>query len=101
MGDYLRVSKASMEKDADRIEELLKALPKLIDELEQAMGQLSACWEGPAWVAYQKSVTEYVEELTGMYEQMGNYAVHIKEAAKEYGRAEQDICSEINKIYVF
>ena len=101
MGDYLKVSKSAMEKDAGRIEELLKTLPQLIQELEQAMGQLSACWEGPAWVTYQKSVAGYVEELTEMYKQMGNYAVHIKEAAKEYGRVEQDICSEINKIYVF
>ena len=101
MGDYLKISQNSLEKDAQRIDELIATLPALIDDLQQAMQKLSACWEGPAWVAYQQTVTVDVEKLTEMYEHMGKYTGYMKEAAKEYARAEQDVCSEINQVYVW
>ena len=98
MGDYLRVSKKSMEKDAERIDKLLETVPELIRDLELAMQKLSACWDGPAWAAYQQTVTEHVEKLTEMYEHMGKYTIYIKEAGKEYTRAEQDVCAKIRGV---
>lgn len=101
MGDYLRISGNSLEKDVQRIDELIATLPALIDDLQQAMQKLSSCWEGPAWAAYQQTVTSDVEKLTDMYEHMGKYTIYMKEAAKEYTRAEQDVCADINRVSVW
>ena len=70
----------------------------LIDELENSMRQLSGCWEGPAWGAYQKTVAEHMEILTDIYNYMGQYTITMQEAAKEYVHVEQDVCADIRSL---
>ena len=98
MGNYLKISKNLLEKDAQNLDTLIETLPELIKDLEQGMHMLSSCWDGPAWAAYQQTVIMHVEKLTEIYEQMGKYTINMKEAAKEYARAEQDVCSDINSV---
>ena len=98
MGNYLRISKNALERDAQNVETLIETLPALINDLQQGMHTLSTCWDGPAWAAYQQTVAKHVEKLTEMYEHMGKYTIYMKEAAKEYTRAEQDVCADINGV---
>ena len=96
--DYLKVSTNTMKQDADRIEQLKNTIPTLISELEASMAQLSGCWEGVAWGAYQKNVAHHIEMLTDIYDYMSRYIMNMQEAGKNYGYAEQDICAEIRKV---
>ena len=98
MNQYLKVSTSSMKHDAERIEKLNGTIPNLIKELEVSMTQLSGCWEGVAWAAYQKNVALHIEMLTDIYDYMSRYTMLVKEAEKKYGYAEQDICAELRKL---
>lgn len=95
MGNYLKVSANKLKYDAEKIGELNEAIPILIEELETSMRELSGCWEGPAWGAYQKTVAEYIGMLSEIYNYMGQYTITMQEAAKKYVYAEQDVCADI------
>lgn len=98
MGNYLKISANNLKSDAEKIEELKETIPVLIDELEVSMRQLSNCWEGPAWGAYQKNVAEHIEMLTDIYNYMSQYTIAMQEAAMEYVHAEQDACADIRNL---
>lgn len=98
MAAYLKVTKSSMEKDSERIHDLIKTIPELVIDLEHAMGRLAGCWEGPAWAEYQNTVAEHIERMKEMYDDMGRYVVNTKEAAKQYMRTEQDVLAKIKKV---
>ncbi|MBR4983324.1 MAG: WXG100 family type VII secretion target [Lachnospiraceae bacterium] len=101
MGDYLKVSKRAIERDAERIEKQIENVPAMIRDLQQGMQRLSGCWDGPAWAAYQQTITSDIEKLTEMYEHMKRYTIYMKEAALKYERTEQDICADIRSLYIF
>lgn len=100
MSGYLKVSANKIKSDAQRMEELKETIPTLMKELEAAMMQLSGCWEGVAWAAYQQNVADHMEMLSDIYDYMSRYIVSVQEAGKEYGYAEQDVQAEILKILV-
>lgn len=95
-----KVSTGSMVRDAKRLKELSDSIPRLVHELEGAMGELAGCWDGAAWMAYQEKVAEYVDSLTEIYRSMTIYVECIDEAAILYRRAEQDNCSIINSVLI-
>lgn len=98
MGNYLKISTNTLKRDAEKIEEIKECIPVLIEELEASMRQLSNCWEGSAWGAYQKNVAEHIEMLTDIYNYMSQYTIKMQEAAKEYVYAEQDVCTDIRSL---
>lgn len=101
MAGYLKVSANSIKSDAEKIDELKEKVPMLLKDLETSMGQLANCWEGPAWAAYQVKVSEYMEMLSEIYEYLTKYTGSMKEAEKDYTRAEQDICVAIRNVNTF
>lgn len=98
MSTFLRVSTKSMSTDSESIEAFNNEIPKLLDELNDAMRKLSTCWEGPAWSAFQSNVTYHMEMLAEIYEYINEYLDSLQEAGKNYARVEQDICASIQKV---
>lgn len=101
MGSYLKVSASSMKRDADRMNELRKSIPALVNELDISMKQLSSCWDGPAWSTYQANVAYYIEILTEIYDYLSEYAASVQEASEKYMHAEQDICADIKLVNIW
>ena len=100
MEQNLKVSVGRIRNDAAQIENEIDSIPALIKELEQSMAQLAQCWEGQAWLEYQNNVARYIEILTEIYQYMGEFTIDLNQAAKLYQRAEQDVCSAIDRSIV-
>lgn len=100
MGESLKVSVSMIKNDAAKVENCIDAIPTLIKELEQSMAQLAQCWEGQAWLEYQNNVARYIEYLTDIYQHMGEFTKDLNQAAKLYQRAEQDVCSAIERVLI-
>lgn len=96
MADYVKISCNNITRDAERIKELSNSIPKLMNEMQQAMSRLDACWEGNAWTAFQNSNAYYTEILMEIYRYYGNFTAHLHEASQTYMRAEQDVMDEVD-----
>lgn len=96
----LKISVKRIRSDADQVEEHLESIPIFINELETAMQQLAQCWEGAAWIEYQNQVALYIEILTEIYKQMGEFTAKMNEASQIYERAEQNVCGKMDSVFV-
>jgi len=97
MANFMRVSTEAMKRDAERIQELNGAIPVLIEELDNSMQQLAACWEGAAWGMFQKNIADYTEMLGEIHKYMSEYASNMGRASNEYMHAEQDVLDLVKK----
>lgn len=96
----LRISSNTLKSDSEKLNELVKCIPDLMNELESAMATLDACWDGPAQEAYIATMAENMEILTDIYNGVSKYAINLAEAAKIYHNAEQDVMLKLKLIIV-
>ena len=75
---YLKTSSKTIKRDAERIKELTDSIPKLVDELKDALLRLDGCWEGSAWNQYQNTNAENIEILQDIYKYYVEYVANMQ-----------------------
>ena len=56
MSNYIKVSVPKMKRNAEQLQANVDKIPQFVNSLDASMKNLGACWEGPAWIAFQQQV---------------------------------------------
>ena len=91
MSDHIKVSVNRMRSDSDELQELIERLPQAIENLGNTMDALALCWEGPAFVSFQKQVSSDIDNMEKLYRFLSNYISHIETGSQKYLEAEQNV----------
>lgn len=98
MADYIKVDARKMGRDIDELHELLKEIPRQIDELEDSMAKLSTVWEGQAWDAFQRQVANDIEYLREVYRMGKEYVGSFSDAKRIYQDVEIKVDDEVKSL---
>ena len=98
MTDYLKVSTTNMASDISELEGLLKAVPRLIEDLQSSMTSLGNCWEGEAWQAFQGQVSDDIDNMYELYRFLGTFLETFGNAADTYQQTEQSVYDAVHSI---
>ena len=98
MTDYLKVSTTSMASDINELEDLLKAVPNLIEDLQTNMTTLGTCWEGEAWQAFQGQVSDDIDNMYELYRFLSTFLEIFGNAADTYQQTEQAVYDSVQGI---
>lgn len=96
----IRVSVNGMKNDWNSMKEDIEKFRASIGDLEEALGVLAGCWEGPGWQAFQNQVREDMVFMNELYEELEQYLGKMQGAAKIYNRAEQRAYSAVSGIWI-
>lgn len=89
-----------MKNDSEALAALLKQLPVTIDRLQVSMRNLSHCWEGPAWEAYQHQVTRDIQNLQEMHKCLVELQKGLGKGRDTYLRTEYDVYTDIKLLWI-
>ena len=100
MGNYIKVSVPKMKEDADKLQDCYDKVPKLIKDLENVMARLGTCWEGPAWVSFQKQMRIDIANMLDVYDWMKVFIESMTKAEEVYGNCEEQMYQTIEGVRV-
>lgn len=99
MANCLKVSKSSMNTDADNIQIQMEKIRQGLFDLQSAMKELNGCWEGSAKAMYQKQVADDIRYMTELYTFLEQYIQELNLAAKTYLNSEKKVYSNVKKLW--
>ncbi len=100
MADFQRVSCTRMKQDCDELADSLKEIPEAIRALQEAMHSLAACWEGPAWSAFQQQVAQDLAEMQDVYSATVKLQNSLGGASEIYQKTEYDVYKKFHSLRV-
>lgn len=100
MGREIRVSTGRMNNDQETIKELLSRVNREISQLETTMTTLSSCWEGDAWVAFQKQVGDDLNYMKDVYQTLQLYMSALSNAQEQYLKSEKQCNENMRSIWI-
>ena len=100
MANTQRVSCKSMKSDAEALSAAIKNIPQTIDQLQVSMKNLSHCWEGPAWEAYQIQINKDVEKIREVYVLLVELQKSLGQGRDIYLKTEYDVYTDIKTLWI-
>lgn len=96
----IKASVSHMSGDIDNLQDYMKSIPGSIKELEAAMKALAACWDGPAWLAFQSQLGSDLENMHEIYKELDSYLQMFENAGKKYTECEEKTHLKIQQIRI-
>ena len=100
MANIQRVSCRSMKNDAEALSRALKNIPQTIDQLQVSMRNLSRCWDGPAWEAFQTQMNKDIQDMRDLYGLLVELQKALGKSRDTYLRTEYDIYTDIKSLWI-
>ncbi|MCO5994758.1 WXG100 family type VII secretion target [Actinoallomurus rhizosphaericola] len=89
MDDAIRVELAALSKGEAAFEQVLKAVRRLLHDLDRDLSRQLAEWDGDAKAAYQRAHEEWRAAADDMADQLDGLKKVIRTAHHNYGRSLQ------------
>lgn len=100
MSSVIKVSAQRMTKDGEAIAASADSIAEDIRSLAAAMKNLSACWEGPAWNAFQNEVNLSLGDMEEVCKFFSLYLEELNDAKKVYRRCETENRNRIRRVRI-
>lgn len=100
MASDQRISCREMKNDAEALSEALRDIPNTIDRLQVSMRNLSRCWEGPAWEAFQTQVNHDIQNMQEVYQHLIELQKGLGKGHDIYLRSEYDVYTDLKSIWI-
>lgn len=97
MSNYIRVSISRMKNSGEELAVDIEKIPQVVRELEDSMRRLGACWEGPAWLAFQQQVEMDILNILELYDWLRHFLETLSVGEKKYGICEEKCYECIDK----
>ena len=100
MAEQIKVSVSSMGRDTASLHEQMNRIKQEIAALQSAMHRLSACWEGPAWEAFQGQVQDGIAYMQDINQWVQSYIGIMDDSAKRYQSCEQTVYGRVSSLRI-
>lgn len=100
MANYQEIRCNKMQQDAMELSEALTNIPATIEQLQITMRNLSRCWEGAAWAAFQTDVNKNIKNMEETYKKLVELQKALATGREKYLRAEFDIYTDIKTLWI-
>ena len=98
MAGMIKVDPQMLEQAATKIDSLVGQYEQQYKTVFSKFDALKACWDGSDNLAYVTQVKGFEEKFINMQTEMQNYAKFLKDSAKAYRNAQQEIAQSAKKL---
>ena len=96
----IKVNTISLDRTRRELQEKLEKIKKDIDQISENMSTLNSMWSGEAHSTFEQSVTEDIQFLQGVCENIQEIIDYESNAVKMYNKCEQQVSELIEQIRI-